>query len=153
MVRGPELSQTSLKSAGLWGIVGSRLQFFRELHFIEANNADPVLLPHFRLQFFRELHFIEATSSKSGPGRATRLQFFRELHFIEAGSSLATNVSERRCSSFESCTSLRPDVRLLLVDAAGLQFFRELHFIEADTVLSRSPPTSPVAVLSRAALH
>ncbi len=36
------------------------------------------------LQFFRELHFIEATRALTRQRVCLVLQFFRELHFIEA---------------------------------------------------------------------
>ncbi len=40
-----------------------------------------------RLQFLRELHFIEAQDDATHQRRLPQLQFLRELHFIEAGAS------------------------------------------------------------------
>ena len=60
------------------------------------------------------------------------LQFLRELHFIEAGPRRPTAVFGPGCSSFGSCTSLRPGSYLLPPALRFLlQFLRELHFIEA----------------------
>ena len=64
-------------------------------------------------------------------GLIVKLQFFRELHFIEAGTLRPLPKSPRRCSSFESCTSLRPGMGPTTSLDPMLQFFRELHFIEA----------------------
>ena len=61
-----------------------RLQFFRELHFIEAHQSARTQSHAHSLQFFRELHFIEASNGQQTLPSPLKLQFFRELHFIEA---------------------------------------------------------------------
>ena len=59
------------------------------------------------LQFFRELHFIEAPELIALVIPDHALQFFRELHFIEAFANTSFAKKSPCCSSFESCTSLR----------------------------------------------
>ena len=62
-----------------------------------------------RLQFLRELHFIEAVHMLRGSMQKPTLQFLRELHFIEARTSAGRGSSWTRCSSFWNCTSLRQE--------------------------------------------
>ena len=62
------------------------------------------------LQFLRELHFIEAGPRITTGPWPIRLQFLRELHFIEASSRPRPWTRRPGCSSFGSCTSLRPGV-------------------------------------------
>ena len=109
---------------------GDVLQFLRELHFIEAGrrrwsrtstsscssfgsctslrlSSTTSVRTTSGLQFLRELHFIEARCSYRS--RTYRpLQFLRELHFIEAPSHPVRPTPMLGCSSFGSCTSLRP---------------------------------------------
>ena len=61
----------------------------------------------------------------------TWLQFLRELHFIEAFVHFHAQLEKERCSSFGSCTSLRPSGGFGSLIRKVLQFLRELHFIEA----------------------
>ena len=60
------------------------------------------------LQFLRELHFIEAESRSLSAVLGCLLQFLRELHFIEALFRRPQPTRWSGCSSFGSCTSLRP---------------------------------------------
>ena len=84
-----------------------------------------------RLQFLRELHFIEASWRTSGSLNGLVLQFLRELHFIEAVRMVLLPRLSSSCSSFGNCTSLRLIEGHLLNLTSRLQFLRELHFIEA----------------------
>ena len=105
------------------------LQFLRELHFIEALVILFSCLYSVRLQFLRELHFIEALRRCRHLALLLWLQFLRELHFIEAFRDGRGGRLQRCCSSFGSCTSLRP------------------------ARATPPPPPAPVAVPSGAALH
>ena len=108
-----------------------RLQFLRELHFIEAH---PQVLPDGTSAGCSS--FGNCTSLRHHHpghlGHPDRLQFLRELHFIEAGGQARTPAKA----------------------AAALQFLRELHFIEASAKPAQcSTLSTPVAVPSGTALH
>ena len=152
------------------------LQFFREVHFIEAPSTWAGLSRRRGLQFFRELHFIEAPAVASGALTIVGLQFFLELHFIEAPIRRSRSNPMVGCSSFESCTSLRLFAGFKGLDPGGCSSFESctsLRRVGCDQGNRRRPSCSSfesctslrpreeaaaakkavVAVLSRGALH
>ena len=124
---------------------GVVLQFFRELHFIEAHCPLCGTELDYSLQFFRELHFIEALRRCEPVEQdAPRCSSFESCTSLRQPRHAQRRHTQRRCSSFESCTSLRHREGGGEVEGGGLQFFRELHFIEARTAPRDVETVSPL---------
>ena len=135
---------TSLRPQGGAPQVGRvRLQFLRELHFIEAIGVlNAKSCPHSSCSSFGNCTSLRppfSSMTASARGRCSSFGNCTSLRRVGAGGG---GLDLEGCSSFGNCTSLRrrADHHRQLI--GGLQFLRELHFIEARQCW-RSPGSRP----------